>query len=1418
MSSTAVLVLLAVTGACDSREVVEVVEPTVPLSLTLTPDSALLTYIGESETFTARVTGDPAGTLTWHTSDSAVFTVEGAGAVTARGNGTGLLRVRIGNLSDTAPIRVRQAVDSLEVIGAGQRALAGWVLSDPVGVVLLDAGGTEVADTVVNFHVAAGGGRVSPEVVRTDSVGAAFAIWTLGDVTGPQTMEVSVSDAQRTEIVATALTADEAVEGMELVSGVDQRAAAGLRLPEPVTVVVADPHGRPVPGATVRFSADTASGRVEPDEVLSDSVGTASAGWTLGSAPGNQRLVVSVADRVRVEVGAVALAPDSAVQAISVLSGEGQRALAGRALPQPVVVRVADDAGRPIADAAVRFQTASGGGRAEPTVAQSDTAGVAATSWTLGASVGSQALLVSAGPDASAQVLATALTPEEAAEAIELLSGGGQRAMVGRRLREAVAVRVVDGVGVPITGAVVGFRIRSGGGTVHPAESTSDSLGLASATWTLGSRVGEQHLAASIGERVRLSIGATALPPDSVVEVLELQAGLDQWAVAGHPLPEQVVVRALDADSVPVPGARVRFVPRSGSGHVVPGTAATDSAGLASTLWVLGPAPGEDSLNISVARGLRLDLAATAVSDEGACPRTPAVSAELVRLIQKRAASSGGASPASCAEVTERQLATVYSLILDHSGIGMLGVGDFEGLTGLRQLWLNGNRLRTLPQGIFADLRNIDEILLGFNRIESLPPGVFSGLPTLRRLFLWGNRLSDLPTGIFDGLTGLETLRIGTNEFADLPPDVFRGIPALRDLGLARNRLQGLPPGLFAGLGELRRLFIQENEISTLSAGIFSNLSNLRFLSMDDNQLSALSPGVFQDLTDLESLHLRENRLTGLPDGIFAGLANLDVLDLRYNGLEQVQPTLFGGLASLRDLRLAGNGLTDLPRSVFAGLRSLETVNLLGNPGAPFPLALELVRRDADNLVAPGPADVVLRIPVGAPFALRTPVTVQRGTGSLHDLSLSAGDTASAIVAVRRQSGSAGPTYVSLGPLPKPPTAYRGLEVVGGEQMLLFAESDNKTPVRRAYIPPHRLQQGGPAAEIRLTSHFVDPDGDSLRYETVTSDARIASASTEDGVLSIEPGSEGAAVVEVAALDPSGLRAVQRISVSVGPAPDPGGFNIELVFMDPFPAWQEAEIRRAAMRWMHIVTNDLPDVPINGHLYELSYYAGECAEPPGPRRVGSIDDVLIRVFRLPPDQQFYLALAAQCGVREGSELAFYGFTSYSSYYFGDEPGESSLYDTALHEIAHVLGFGTGKWDDMLRNPATDERGADAHFPGPLAVRAFDAAGGRTYTGGKVPVQNTGGPGTMDSHWRRSVLAGEIMGPNPSGGRLSRITLQALADLGYEVDLSKADLYSLPPRGQAEARGEERSVTTDKVLRVPVVVVDSDGNVIRVIRR
>jgi len=1039
----------------------------------------------------------------------------------------------------------------------------------------------------------------------------------------------------------------------------------------------------------------------------------------------------------------------------------------------------------------------------------------------------------------------------QAAASLEVF-GEAQRAAAGLPPVEPVRVRVLDAGDAPVSGAPVRFEAGIGNGRVEPSEVLSDSFGVAAVEWTLGPESGRQTLAVSADGATDVEIGAVALEPDETVVAVQAWSGGDQWALAGHALPEPLVVRVLDEWGRGVPSATVRFEPEAGTGRAEPEVTATDSLGLARSVWTLASDLGKQRVvarAASAASAAAVTLEATAVSGEGACNRTPAVSEAIVQSLEYRFDLAG------CAAVSEEHLSLVDHLYLAERGILRLRPGDFAGLPNLRFLPLRGNRLTELPAGVFdglrsmeqldlsdnqltalpedvfADMRLVESLDLGHNQLSELPQGVFLGLTKLQRLVLSGNRLTTLPPDVFAGLRRLEDLFLTANQLNELPPAVFQGLPALNLLWLGVNRLTTLSPDLFAGLGSLRSLALVDNGLTELPPGVFQHLSSLGQLGLSGNALESLPPDVFKGLAQLEVLSLDWNWVTALspgifdatprlrwlyfagngmrqvPKGLFDGLPELTRLDLRSNSIRELPPYAFAGSPGLKELRLEGNRLDSLPRGLFAGLSELEYVRLHRNPGAPFPVHAELGRADTLDLVAPGPARVVLRVPGGAPYPFRIPVSVQRGKGSAGFLAVQAGDTVSDAMVVRGGGADDVAAHVSLGTPPGVAEGFEALQVVSGESMALFAVARNKTPVTRSAIQAHRLQANGPAAEIALAEYFRDPDGDSLVYEVNFGDPNVARGRIDGATLWLEPGSEDTTEVAVTATDPDGLKAVQKFQTWVVPAPDPDAFDIEVVFGPGFTEEAKREIRRAADRWMEVVIGDLPDVPVNGPL------PGFCANGiPGPRMVGVVDDLVIGMY-MRFGVRNSVGSASRCAVREGSELPIFGVNWFSDVYLSGQYSYT-FYETALHEIGHALGM--GYWKDLHR--AGD---SDPHFAGQRAVAAFDAAGGQDYPGGKVPLEDEGR--SRLGHWRKRVIPGDVMVSGIGKTLVTAITVQALADLGHEVDVSKADPYTLRGQAQgdvgwdaADADEDGGGVVTDDIIEGPVVVVDKRGKVVRII--
>ena len=215
----------------------------------------------------------------------------------------------------------------------------------------------------------------------------------------------------------------------------------------------------------------------------------------------------------------------------------------------------------------------------------------------------------------------------------------------------------------------------------------------------------------------------------------------------------------------------------------------------------------------------------------GVCDRTEQVRDAIV------AAVSG---VDDCADVTESHLSAIPSLNLSDEGIGSLQSGDFEGLTGLAQLVLEGNDLTALPSGLLDGLSALEKLNFKDNDLSALPSGVFDDLGSLSELYLGGNRLSAVPAEVISGLSTLELLGLADNQLSALGSDDFSGLSSLEILFLGGNRLSSLPSDVFSGLSALQELWLGDNQLTSLPHGVFSGLSALAALNLSGNSTDPL--------------------------------------------------------------------------------------------------------------------------------------------------------------------------------------------------------------------------------------------------------------------------------------------------------------------------------------------------------------------------------------------------------------------------------------------------------------------------------------------------------------------------------------------------------------------------------------------------
>ena len=236
-------------------------------------------------------------------------------------------------------------------------------------------------------------------------------------------------------------------------------------------------------------------------------------------------------------------------------------------------------------------------------------------------------------------------------------------------------------------------------------------------------------------------------------------------------------------------------------------------------------------------------------------------------------------------------------------------------------------------------------------------------------------------------------------------------------------------------------------------------------------------------------------------------------------------------------------------------------------------------------------------------------------------------------------------------------------------------------------------------------------------------------------------------------------------------ASEPGTFSIEIL-VPPEHRFSDAQLElidEVAQRWEAVIVGDIPDSDYTTFTFDTDR---EGDYDWGTARGGRIlidrviDDVAVIVTSDPE-----LTGGAWGGLVQWT--ASNNLPAISHIILAEElllGPVNVLRGVLMHEMCHALGFGTSWTEELLKEP----NGDDTHFAGPLAIKAFDAAGGSSYDGKKVPA-------TANGHWRGEVFGNELMSASVDMSHpapLSAITIQAMADLGYLVDVAQADDYTL----------------------------------------
>ncbi len=316
--------------------------------------------------------------------------------------------------------------------------------------------------------------------------------------------------------------------------------------------------------------------------------------------------------------------------------------------------------------------------------------------------------------------------------------------------------------------------------------------------------------------------------------------------------------------------------------------------------------------------------------------------------------------------------------------------------------------------------------------------------------------------------------------------------------------------------------------------------------------------------------------------------------------------------------------------------------------------------------------------------------------------------------------------------------------------------------------PAFALATGSASATSSLTrtkAHMLDSTTGPWQWlsAATTPTAATSTATTaafDGGFTYAPPVSNEAFEFSSAAATPGPVDAVES------------GFDIVIVVSGE--AAYQAAFTQAAARWEEIITGDIPDFTSVRH--------------------GLIDDLLIDATIAPIDgESGILGRAGPDIFRETSLLPAHGIMEFDSADVATMLASGTWTDVILHEIGHVLGIGI-LWDEGF----LDLTNASGDYIGAHGLAEYRTLSGNP-SATAVPIEHDGSGGTAESHWDEATFDTELMtGYAETSGidmPISRMTIGLLQDMGYTVDYSAADPYTVRPPPQVDDFADSRTDVT-----------------------
>jgi hypothetical protein len=345
--------------------------------------------------------------------------------------------------------------------------------------------------------------------------------------------------------------------------------------------------------------------------------------------------------------------------------------------------------------------------------------------------------------------------------------------------------------------------------------------------------------------------------------------------------------------------------------------------------------------------------------------------------------------------------------------------------------------------------------------------------------------------------------------------------------------------------------------------------------------------------------------------------------------------------------------------------------------------------------------------------------------------------------------------------------------------------------------------------EVRLADNQGQPrSGVPIRFEAVGGGALTGFTTTTDAAGKASPTSWRLGVSGEQAVRVTAEGAAPVTIAAMASAPPAGTFRIEVRYVtgtEP-TASQRAAFDQAAAKWTSLILR-------GGAPYPVHEVSAGCGDISGE----TVDGVVIFADLKPIDGAGkVLGSAGPCILRDADYIPAQGVMQFDTADLATLETRGQLEQVILHEMAHVLGFGTlwgvippggAAGTRLLKTPAEDPT-----FLGKASRAAFFGLASTGYAGAAVPVENTGAEGTAFSHWRETIFSKELMTGWLDGGSnpLSALTIAQFRDLGYEVNDALGEAYSFVAMLQQSQAGTAPVQLIEGKLLSPLIVINRAG--------